>query len=49
MNGTQKMAMVTVVRAWLRSYGLATVLSALYEAIYRERRSKVYDRESTRN
>lgn len=46
---TQKSTMVTVVRAWLRSYGILSVLSALHEAIRRESRSQVYDRESTRN
>jgi hypothetical protein len=49
MNSTQRLSMVTVVRAWLRSYGVLSVLSALHEAIRRESRSQVYDRESTRN
>lgn len=49
MNSTQRSTMVTVVRAWLRSYGIVPVLAALSEAIRREQRSQVYVRKMSRN
>lgn len=48
MNQTQESTMVTVVRAWLRAFGISSVLSALNEAVRREQ-SREFDRDPSRN